>query len=75
MYRGKKSFPFFLLENSRPLSPRGPLDFLSTCLGIDSLTTKRYRLTPVRTTISIKTGGGKHWQEHEEAGSFMCCGF
>ena len=31
--------PFFLLENSRPLSPpRGPQEgFLSTCLGIDSL--------------------------------------
>ena len=34
---GKKVCPFFLLENSRPLSPWGPLDFLSTCLGIDSL--------------------------------------
>ena len=29
---------FFLLENSRPLSPWGPLDFLSTSLGIDTLT-------------------------------------
>ena len=38
--------PFFLLENSRPLPPLrepqtpfsslGTLDFLSTCLGIDS---------------------------------------
>ena len=35
--RGEKICPFFLLENSRPLSPWGPLDFLSTCLGIDSL--------------------------------------
>ena len=35
---GKKVCPFFLLENSRPLCP-GPLDFLSTCLGNDSLTT------------------------------------
>ena len=34
----KKVCPFFLLENSRPLSPWGPLDFLSICLGIDSLT-------------------------------------
>ena len=34
---GKKLCPFFLLENSRPLSPWGPLDFLSTCLGNDSL--------------------------------------
>ena len=34
---GKKVCPFFLLENSRPLSPWGPLDFLSICLGIDSL--------------------------------------
>ena len=34
----KKVCPLFLLENSRPLSPWGPLDFLSTCLGIDSLT-------------------------------------
>ena len=24
------------VENPRPLSPRGPPDFLSTCLGIDS---------------------------------------
>ena len=29
--------PYLLLENSRPLSPWGPPDFLSTCLGIDSL--------------------------------------
>ena len=34
---GKKVCPFFLLENSRPLSPWGPLDSLSTCLGNDSL--------------------------------------
>ena len=34
---GKKVCPFFLLENSRPLSPWGHLDFLSTCLGNDSL--------------------------------------
>ena len=32
-----KVCPFFLLENFRPLSPWGPLDFLSTCLGNDSL--------------------------------------
>ena len=32
-----KVCPFFLFENSRPLSPWGPLDFLSTCLGNDSL--------------------------------------
>ena len=36
--RQKKVCPFLLLENSRPLSPWGPPDFLSTCLGIDSLT-------------------------------------
>ena len=36
----KKVCPFFLLENSRPLSPWGPLDTLSTCLGNDSITTK-----------------------------------
>ena len=30
--------PFFLLENFRPLSLWGPLDFLSTHLGTDSLT-------------------------------------
>ena len=35
--RKKKVCPFFLLENSRPLSPWGPLDFLSTCLGNDCL--------------------------------------
>ena len=34
---GKKVCSFFLLENFRPLSPWGPLDFLSTCLGNDSL--------------------------------------
>ena len=34
---GKKVCPFFLLENSRPLSPWGPLDSLSTCLGNNSL--------------------------------------
>ena len=34
--REKKVCPFLLLENSRPLSPWGPLDFLSACLGIDS---------------------------------------
>ena len=33
----KKVCPFFLLENSRPLSPWGPLDSLLTCLGNDSL--------------------------------------
>ena len=32
-----KSLFFLLLENFRPLSPRGPLDFLSTCLGNVSL--------------------------------------
>jgi len=34
----KKNVCPFLLENPRPLSPRGPPEFLSTCLGIDSLT-------------------------------------
>ena len=42
MWRKKKICPFFLLENSRPLSPWGPLDFLSTYLGIDFLTFKEY---------------------------------
>ena len=37
MERDTKVCPFFLLENSRALSPWGPLDFLSTCLGNDSL--------------------------------------
>ena len=37
MWRKKKSCPFFRLENSRPLSPWGPLDYLSTGLGNDSL--------------------------------------
>ena len=37
-FRGTKNvFLFFLLENSRPLSPWGPLDYLSICLGTDSL--------------------------------------
>ena len=49
MWRKKDVCPFLLLENSRPLSPlgepqtlfssSGTPDFLSTCLGIDSLTT------------------------------------
>ena len=30
----KKFYPFFLLENPRPLSPRRLLDFLSVCLGL-----------------------------------------
>ena len=34
----KNVCPFFLLKNSRALSPWGPLDSLSTCLGTDSLT-------------------------------------
>ena len=37
MQSRKKVCPFFLLDNSRPLSPWGPLDSLSTCLGTDSL--------------------------------------
>ena len=37
MWRKKKVCPFFLLVNSRPLSPWGPLDSVSTCLGTDSL--------------------------------------
>ena len=37
MWREKIVCPFFLLENSRPLSPWGSLDFLSICLGNDSL--------------------------------------
>ena len=32
--------PYLLLENPKPLSPQGPPSFLSTCLGIDSLTTR-----------------------------------
>ena len=36
----KKVCPFFLLENSRPLSPWGPLGFLSTCLGNDSINSR-----------------------------------
>ena len=30
--------PFLLFKSPRALSPRGPPNFLSTCLGIDSLT-------------------------------------
>ena len=42
--RGKKKkvCPFLLLENSRPLSPWGPRDFLSMYLGIDSLTSNEH---------------------------------
>ena len=39
---GKNVCPFLLLENSRPLSPWGPRDFLSMYLGIDSLTSSEY---------------------------------
>ena len=40
MWRRKREVClFFLLENSWPLSPWGPLDSLSTCLGTDSLNT------------------------------------
>ena len=35
-WRGKKKCPFLFLENSRSLSPWGPLAFLSSCLGTDS---------------------------------------
>ena len=42
--RGKKVCPFSLLENSRPLSPWGPLDILSTCLGNDSLILVYHRI-------------------------------
>ena len=49
--------PFLLLENSRPLSPPqepqtslslGTLDFLSTCLGIDSLNNKDHLFSTVQ---------------------------
>jgi len=43
--RGKKICPVLLLENSRPLSPWGPLDFLSTCLGIDSLNIRQRKIS------------------------------
>ena len=46
--RGKKVCPFFLLGNSRPLSPWGPLDFLSISLGNDTLSRKyEWFLLPV----------------------------
>ena len=35
--REKKVCPLLFFEKPRPLSPQRPLDFLSTCLGIDSL--------------------------------------
>ena len=38
----KKVCPFLLLENSKSPSPQGPPDFLTTCLGIYSLTVKVY---------------------------------
>ena len=44
MLKKKKVCPFFLLENSRPLFPWGPLDSLSTCLGNDSLMTTGSKL-------------------------------
>ena len=60
-YKGKKVCPFFLIENSRPLSPWGPLDFLSTCLGNDSLKTrdvfKKIRYT--KGTFHAKMGSVK----------------
>ena len=48
--RGKKVCPFFL-ENSRPLSPWGPLDFLSTCLGNDSLNIRCSKVMQTYITI------------------------
>ena len=46
---GQKVCPFFLLENSRPFSPWGPLDFLSICLGIDSFN----NIQPLHTPLPI----------------------
>ena len=50
----EKVCPFFLLENSRPLSPWEPLDSLSTCLGTDSLTTiSRAQTCPVVVVVGL----------------------
>ena len=54
MQRGKIC-PFFLLENSRPLSPWGPLDFLSICLGNDSLTSLYNKRQIARRKTSLVT--------------------
>ena len=39
--------PYLLLESPRPLSPQGPPDFLSICLGMYSLTTWPQIIVPV----------------------------
>ena len=53
--RGKTNIcPFLLLENSRPLSPWGPLDVLSAYLGIDSLTSVWFSIMMVPVYIATK---------------------
>ena len=45
--------PFLFLENSRPLSPWGPPDFLSTCLGIASLNIMQVQNQSLQLHISL----------------------
>ena len=67
--RGEKVCPFFLLENSRPLSPWGPLDFLSTCLGNDSL--RRVDGNVFYPPGKFLKTSGKCWKTLDRA-SFVC---
>ena len=55
----KKNCPFFLLENSRPLSPWGPLDFLSTCLGNDPLKSWTIKKAEHRELMALNCGAGE----------------
>ena len=55
----EKVCPFFLLENSRPLSPWEPLDSLSTCLGTDSL---RCSLEGLMLKLKLQCFGHLMWR-------------
>ena len=55
--------PYLLFENPRPLSPWGLPDFLSTCLGIDSLTiwphTPQVQINSLVVILKLTPGGQK----------------
>ena len=64
----KKVCPFLLLENSRPLSPWGPLDSLSTCLGNDSLNSNKLRYVDNTHSNDRKQRGTKEPLDEGEGG-------
>ena len=76
----KKVGPFLLLENSRslspPLEPQTPLsssgnpDFLSICLGIDSLTISCVHVTCLAVLPST-TDATKIWHSEEVSNSLL----